>query len=182
MRKIYYCNICAQCKYSMGDSNDFYCTLDNDCIPTQESFTEKDSSSIDKPSIPIKKVSTNDSLEERILTTNEAFNKCLLCEHLTSIKAPIYEEPIYMCDSRKCPRESSTRESSTRESSKEAYIKDTCNNVILASIDYQISNLKFSIKELENLRETVKQLLEKGEDYSTIYDTIYYNQFYKKFK
>ena len=104
MRRIYYNSICATCTHSIGEPNNFYCTLDNECKPAQES-------------------SIQDTQDKEIL-----------------------------------------------------------HNIILESIDYQISNLRFSIRELENLRDSIEQLLEKGEDYSTIYDTIYYNQFYKKFK
>lgn len=116
MRKIYYNSICATCTHSIGEPNNFYCTLDNECKPAQET-----------PSI-------------------EIFTKDI------------------------------------KTSSQDTQNKEILHKIILESIDYQISNLRFSIRELENLRESIEQLLEKGEDYSTIYDTIYYNQFYKKFK
>ena len=119
MRRIYYNSICATCTHSIGEPNNFYCTLDNECKPAQET------PSIETPSI-----------------------------------------------------ETSIQESSIQDTQD----KEILHNIILESIDYQISNLRFSIRELENLRDSIEQLLEKGEDYSTIYDTIYYNQFYKKFK
>ena len=53
---------------------------------------------------------------------------------------------------------------------------DTPERVILESIDYQIANLKHSIKELENLRDSIVHLIENNEDYLTLYNTIHYNR------
>ena len=54
--------------------------------------------------------------------------------------------------------------------------QDTPEAVILESIDYQISNLKYHLKELERLKESILQLIENNEDYLTLYNTIHYNR------
>ena len=53
---------------------------------------------------------------------------------------------------------------------------DTPEKVILESIDFQIANLKHSIKELENLRDSILHLIENNEDYLTLFNTIHYNR------
>ena len=53
---------------------------------------------------------------------------------------------------------------------------DTPEAVIVESINYQIANLKYQLKELERLKESILQLIENNEDYLTLYNTIHYNR------
>ena len=53
---------------------------------------------------------------------------------------------------------------------------DTPERVILESINYQIANLKYHLKELEKLKESILLLIENNEDYLTLYNTIHYNR------